>query len=333
MPKPGRRYADVFLSHHCSSMNKYAVQLDEKLRALGINTFICTSMKPGDDFRQQIIVNAVKTKIFVAFCNEPWAKSEECISEFNCALRGFNVSGSPSIMPIIIGGFGWIDVEDYPDVFNITSNTNCAVVNGDDWDPVFDALIDSIKDKLGITDEAVEPAEPEQEQETEEEEESGPLEVLPLDAAEDVKECALAASWYTANTRFGGDTAAHKEKFNDSAASFAEKLDGRVSAETCDTIKWMFWSAAWHTANERKGYTGDSAKDKVSWENNYQSIVDSGELSVTLVDSIRWMDWNAAWFAANTGKGYTGDAAKNEAAIETWFACIHDGGKTEDDDC
>ena len=149
---PKNRFADVFLSHHCASMNQHAAELDEKLRDLGINTFICTSMRPGDDFRQSITVNAVKCKIFVAFVNKHWAKSEECISEFNCALRGFNVSGSPFIMPIVIGGFGWIDVVKYPDAFNLTSNTNCAVLSGDNWDSVFDTLIDSIKGKLCITD-------------------------------------------------------------------------------------------------------------------------------------------------------------------------------------
>jgi len=319
---PAGRYADVFLSHHCASMNKYAVQLDEKLRSLGINTFICTSMKPGDDFRHSIIVNAVKCKIFVAFINELWAASEECISEFNCALRGFNVKKTPLIMPIVIGGFGWIDVEVYADVFNITSNTNCAVLNGDDWDSVFDAMIDSIKEKLGVAGEVSD--DPEPEEKPEKEEASGPLETLPLDVAEDMKNCALAASWHTANTRFQHEAASHKERFNETAASFTEKTDGKLSASTCDSIKWMFWYAAWHTANTRIGYTGDAAKDKIAWEEQYQAIVDANEMSVSLADSIKWMGWNAAWLAANTRKGYTGDAAKGKAAMEDCFACLYD---------
>ena len=143
-------FADVFLSHHVSSMNSYASKLDEELQAAGIKTFICTSMMPGDDFRQNIIVNAVKCKIFVAFVNEAWAKSEECVTEFNCALRGFNSNKSPKIIPIIIGGFGWIDVVKYPDVFNITANTNCAVADGNNWGKVFQQVITSIKNSLEI---------------------------------------------------------------------------------------------------------------------------------------------------------------------------------------
>ena len=143
--------ADVFLSHHVSSMNVHASKLNQELRGMGIKTFICTSMKPGDDFRKSIIVNAVKCKLFVAFINEKWADSEECITEFNCALRSFNKSKTPKIIPIIIGGFGWIDVAKYPDVYSITANTNCAVLNGDDWVKVLNEVISSIKSSLEIT--------------------------------------------------------------------------------------------------------------------------------------------------------------------------------------
>ena len=137
--------ADVFLSHHVGSMNKYVCQLGEKLKTMGISAFICTNMKPGADFRHAITVNAVKCKIFIPFINEAWAKSEECIFEFNCALRSYTTTKTPQIAPIIIGGFGWIDVLQYPDVYNITANTNCAVLNADNWDKVFEEIVGTIE--------------------------------------------------------------------------------------------------------------------------------------------------------------------------------------------
>ena len=137
--------ADVFLSHHVGSMNKYAYQLHDKLQQLSVEPFICTNMKPGDDFRSSITKNAVKCKIFIPFINEEWARSEECISEFNCALRSYNTRKAPQIVPIIIGGFGWIDVDKYPDVYNVTANTNCAVLQGNDWNKVFEEIIGAVK--------------------------------------------------------------------------------------------------------------------------------------------------------------------------------------------
>ena len=141
-------YADVFLSHHVGTMGEHAKKLYEELCRRSIKTFICTSMKPGADFRQTITVNAVKCKLFVAFINEAWACSEECISEFNCALSGYNQAGSPKILPIVIGGFDWIDVVKYPNVFYIKANTNCCLLQGDNWDKVFQEIISTIESHL-----------------------------------------------------------------------------------------------------------------------------------------------------------------------------------------
>ena len=126
-------------------MNKYACLLDDQLHDMAIKTFICTSMKPGVDFRQAITVNAVKCKLFIPFINESWAKSDECLFEFNCALRSYATNKTPNIIPIIIGGFSWIDVETYPDVYNITANTNCIVLKDDNWSEVFDAITETVK--------------------------------------------------------------------------------------------------------------------------------------------------------------------------------------------
>ena len=127
-------------------MNKYALRLAGKLRQFGIQSFVSTNMSAGEDYRQAITVNAVKCKVFVPFINEEWARSEECIIEFNCALRSYTTSKTPQIVPIIIGGFQWIDVVEYPDVYNITANTNCAVLQNNDWDTVFRKIIRTIRE-------------------------------------------------------------------------------------------------------------------------------------------------------------------------------------------
>ena len=138
-------YADVFLSHHVGSMNKYACQLRDKLKATGISVFICTDMKPGDYYREAITVNATQCKIFIPFINEAWAKSEECIIESNCALRCYTAAKTPQIVPIIIGGFKWIDPVKHPNTFIITSNTNCAELKANNWDEVFEKIVGTIK--------------------------------------------------------------------------------------------------------------------------------------------------------------------------------------------
>ena len=137
--------ADVFLSHHVKSMNRYVCQLGDKLKEMGISAFICTNMKPGDDYRDTITLNAVKCKIFIPFINEAWAKSKECISEFNCAHRTYTTTKRPQIAPIIIGGFDWIKVEKYPVAVNITSNFNCALLENDNWDKVFTEIVRTIE--------------------------------------------------------------------------------------------------------------------------------------------------------------------------------------------
>ena len=126
-------------------MNQHARNFEEKLRKMGLKVFICTSLRPGEDFRQSITVNAVKCKLFIPFINEQWAMSEECIFEYNCALRSYTTKRTPQFVPIIIGGFQWIDVIKYPDVYNITANTNCAVLTDNNWGKLFQEIIASIK--------------------------------------------------------------------------------------------------------------------------------------------------------------------------------------------
>ena len=143
-------FADVFLSHHVSSMNNSALKLEKELQSMGLQTFICTRIKPGCDYRQSIVTNAVKCKVFVAFVNEAWAQSDECMIEFNCALSNYNAHKTPKILPIIIGGFNWIDVVKYPHVFNIKANTNCAVLDGKNWNEVLEEVTATIESILNL---------------------------------------------------------------------------------------------------------------------------------------------------------------------------------------
>ncbi len=115
----------VFLSHCVATMGEPATEMNSKLESSGYTTFICTDMIAGAEFRRSITINAANCKIMIVFLDESWANSRECISEFNCAYSCFNKKGSPQFIPIVIGGFHWIDPERYPEAHCITSNFHC----------------------------------------------------------------------------------------------------------------------------------------------------------------------------------------------------------------
>ena len=47
---------------------------------------MCTDIAGGGQFRNEILSNAKNAKVFLMFINEKWAKSDECLFEFNYAL-------------------------------------------------------------------------------------------------------------------------------------------------------------------------------------------------------------------------------------------------------
>ncbi len=153
------------------------------------------------------------------------------------------------------------------------------------------------------------------------------INILPTDAAGQAKGCSWRGSWHASNLRKGykGDAATDEVAFNDYADAFKKKMEGILSEETCNDIKWMFWNAAWYTANTRWLYYGDAQKDKERMEKHYDNIVGSGEVSSELASNLKNMGLAAAWYCANTRVGYYGDAKGDKARFDSYSKKI--GGK------
>lgn len=151
------------------------------------------------------------------------------------------------------------------------------------------------------------------------------MDVLPVDIAEEMKECALSAGKSTTEERFGrkGEADANKVGWNEHAESFTEKSDGLLSPEICADIKTMFWYQAWRTANERKGYRSDAARDIQKVDETFEQIVGRGEMSQKLANHVKDMGWNIAWWCANTKVGYDDDAVRDKAKYEADYSKIH----------
>lgn len=143
---------------------------------------------------------------------------------------------------------------------------------------------------------------------------SAGINILPRDAANELKDCAWRAGWYAANIRKGyrNDASNDIETTKQRANNFKEKMNGIISAGTVDNIREMFLYASWHTANTRAGYSSDARRDRRKVNSLYNRIRNSGELSTSLVNNIREMGWAAAWHCANTRVGYYNDARRDK---------------------
>lgn len=51
----------------------------------GISTWMCTDINGGNTYREEILANIRDAKVFLIFLNEKWAKSNECVFEYNYA--------------------------------------------------------------------------------------------------------------------------------------------------------------------------------------------------------------------------------------------------------
>jgi len=79
---------DAMISFHVGSMGKSAKIVQEHLKKeLGFSTFICTDMKGGDRYRDQIVKAVKSSKYFIILLNEEWASSGECEDEYSLAKR------------------------------------------------------------------------------------------------------------------------------------------------------------------------------------------------------------------------------------------------------
>ena len=147
------------------------------------------------------------------------------------------------------------------------------------------------------------------------------INILPQDAAKDLKDCAWAAGWYAANIRAGynGDAANDKANLRRHAENFKDKMAGIISSGTVKNIREMFEYSSWHTANTRVGYHSDARRDRDRVNSEYDAIRRSGELSSSLIRNIREMGWAAAWHGANTRAGYSDDARRDRRRFNDYF--------------
>ena len=55
---------------------------------------MCTDIDGGNTFREDILANVRDAKVFLIFLNEKWAKSDECVFEYNYATVRHKLSRS-----------------------------------------------------------------------------------------------------------------------------------------------------------------------------------------------------------------------------------------------
>jgi len=149
------------------------------------------------------------------------------------------------------------------------------------------------------------------------------LNIVPNDVAGLMKECALSASWYTANTRYGydNDAAADYVRYQNYAAEFTLLAEDLISADVSADIRDMFYFAAWAAANERKGYGDEAAADRERMGQYLAEVKASGQMTDDLAQNMFEMGWSAAWYAVNSRWGYS-DAANDEQRMNSYYNTI-----------
>ncbi|XP_063723272.1 uncharacterized protein LOC134851218 [Symsagittifera roscoffensis] len=121
-------YPKVFLSYCMHSSGLPAKQLSEILRNTGISTFNGDEMANLNRRTNTIVENC---EVMVIFLDEEWsrsvAKEIECIS----VTTRHNKSNWPKILPIVIGGFGWINPQRDLVAFSMMSRFQCLTLKDD----------------------------------------------------------------------------------------------------------------------------------------------------------------------------------------------------------
>lgn len=119
--KTNPQHPDVMISINVKTMGSQAGKLKQFLQSKGLSTWLCTDLQTGSNFRNEIVVAATASKVFMPLINEEWAKSKECAWEAQIALRNELTVNKPVMVPIIAEEF---DFRKYPIVFGIMANTN-----------------------------------------------------------------------------------------------------------------------------------------------------------------------------------------------------------------
>jgi len=113
---------DVMISLHVDSTKEFASKLKSYLKEKGYSVWICTDLKLGTDYRNEIIIATRACKVFMPLVNENWAKSKECEFEYNIAQRKRAQTGKfPIIMPVVLTSF---DSTQYDIVEALLANYN-----------------------------------------------------------------------------------------------------------------------------------------------------------------------------------------------------------------
>lgn len=118
--------ADYFLSLNVGSSKTLADKARSVFHSHGISTWMCTDIEGGQTFREEILANVRDAKIFLIFLNQKWAKSAECVFEYNYAMRKYLTKKSPVIMPIVTEDF---EIEKHAHVDALMANFQGVFLN------------------------------------------------------------------------------------------------------------------------------------------------------------------------------------------------------------
>ena len=112
----------IFLSHKVSTEGPIVTELDQRLKANGLNSWYCSrDIQPGDIWAYEISVAASQCRFVVIFVTEAWLASGECQAEWNVCRRR-NLQGKvPIVIPVLRD---FVSVDSHPTGMFITSNFN-----------------------------------------------------------------------------------------------------------------------------------------------------------------------------------------------------------------
>ncbi|XP_020619946.1 uncharacterized protein LOC110057699 [Orbicella faveolata] len=163
-----------------------------------------------------------------------------------------------------------------------------------------------------------------------------PLEILPQDVAEELKQYAEKAAWSCSKRCFGGrgEADAHKIEATDHFHSFRKKCNGLLSDRSCEDIRSMIKNVASYVTNKtiskkrwwitkRNQYKAYAVSCEGKFHAKNQDIVNRGEISQTLATYLLELGRNAALLATHTIVGRHDDAKRDQANLAWYFNKIH----------
>ena len=182
--------------------------------------------------------------------------------------------------------------------------------------------------------------------------------------AANVRDMGWGAAWLAANTIFGNQEEAKRQRENldlhfdkihgdiivaevlsqihsEDNATFGDVEPLEIlPLDVAEKLKGYAEKAAWHCSKMRLGDRGDADADKIEAKNHYDSFKEKckGLLSDRSCEDIRSMLWNSAWYAANKAKSkkcwwlnkrnqYKGDAASDKEGVQAMYQNIVNGGE------